>query len=249
MTKKKSYEELEEKIDELLKERELYLLTDKALRESTDVINNILSASPIGIGMLENRTFKHANKTMMELFKWDSEKDYVGKSTKIIFVSQDDYIKTGDYVYRKLKDKNSIQVDTPLIKKDGTQFFGNIKISAQDSSDPMKKAIITISDITRRTMAEKERLEKQKLQGVIETAGSICHELNQPIQSVFFEFAELKHRGCGDKLINSSIGNIKKHIDRISDIVKKLKNITIYETTDYVNGNRIIDINKSSKEK
>ncbi|MCP3922956.1 MAG: PAS domain S-box protein [Desulfobacterales bacterium] len=248
MAEKKTYEDLEEEIKELLKERELYLLTDKALRESTDVINNILSASPIGIGMLENRIFKHANKTMMDLFKWDNSEDYVGKSTKIIFISEEDYIKTGEFVYKNLRKKNSVQIDTPLKKMDGTQFFGNIKISTQDSKNPMNKTIITISDISRRKRTEKELLEKEKLQGVIETAGSICHELNQPIQSVFFEFAELKYRGIEDKLINSSIGNMKKHIDRISNIVKKLKNITIYETRDYVDGNKIIDIDKSSTE-
>ena len=44
--------------------------------------------------------------------------------------------------------------------------------------------------------AENERTEKQRLQGVVEMAGAVCHELNQPIQTIsgFAELIMMKNR-------------------------------------------------------
>lgn len=41
-----------------------------------------------------------------------------------------------------------------------------------------------IADISERKQAETEKIQKEKLQGVIEMAGSVCHELNQPLMAL-----------------------------------------------------------------
>ena len=51
-------------------------------------------------------------------------------------------------------------------------------------SNYMNQSVITISDITWRMQAEQDRIQKERLQGALEMSGSVCHELNQPLQYV-----------------------------------------------------------------
>jgi len=48
---------------------------------------------------------------------------------------------------------------------------------------------------------------------------------------------------------NEDLKEIKRQYDRIKDITNKFENITVYETTDYIKGEKIIDIDKASKKR
>lgn len=88
-------------------------------------------------------------------------------------------------------------------------------------------------------------VEQKKLQGVIEMAGAVCHELNQPLQ-VVSGYSELIMMDVKENSsIYDKIENIKKQIDRMSEITQKLMRITKYETKDYLKS-RIIDIEKAA---
>jgi len=99
--------------------------------------------------------------------------------------------------------------------------------------------------ILRRELAEKELLHHEKLQGVIEMAGAVCHEMNQPLMAIsgYSELIlmDLKEKDpLGEKLIK-----MKEQIDRLGQITRKLMHITKYETKDYIKS-KIIDIDKAS---
>lgn len=101
-------------------------------------------------------------------------------------------------------------------------------------------------DIIARKRAEEERLRFEKLQGALETAGGICHELNQPIQAVS-GFAELLLSELPEEHpYSEKIRSIYEQITRMGAITRKLMTITRYETKVYVDGEKIIDIEKSS---
>ena len=109
-----------------------------------------------------------------------------------------------------------------------------------------EKCCLSMSrDITARKRAERERLEKEKVQGVLETAGAACHELNQPLQFIYYLLNEISEENPQSE----SVKEMKKQCDRIREITNKLESITTYETTDYIQGSQIIDIYKASKEK
>lgn len=87
--------------------------------------------------------------------------------------------------------------------------------------------------------------EQEKLQGVIEMAGAVCHELNQPLQAVSGYFELIMMDVKENSSIFAKIENIKKQIDRMSEITQKLMRITRYETKDYLK-RRIIDLEKAA---
>ena len=90
--------------------------------------------------------------------------------------------------------------------------------------------------------------EKEKLQGVIEMAGAVCHEMNQPIQAIS-GFSELLMMDIeDDSPFYKKIKGIQEQTERMGEITKKLMSITKYETKDYLE-RKIVDIDRSSTER
>jgi PAS domain S-box-containing protein len=108
-------------------------------------------------------------------------------------------------------------------------------------------SVSVLADLTERNRAAEDRLEKKKLEGVLETAGGVCHEFNQPVQALsgFLEIMALKTETDTDSL--EYIHKAMAQIERMGDITAKLQRITHYETMAYADKTRIIDIHKSSQ--
>ena len=99
-------------------------------------------------------------------------------------------------------------------------------------------------DITDRKRMEEERLKLEKVKGVLETAGAACHELNQPLQFIFFLLSEVMEGNPRSETLQQ----MKKQFERLKEITRKLENITTYQTRDYIQGSQIMDINESCRE-
>ncbi len=95
--------------------------------------------------------------------------------------------------------------------------------------------------------SEFERRQKEKLQGVIELAGAVCHEMNQPMQAVS-GYAELLLMDVTpvDRHY-ARLAAISKQVTRMGAITKKLMSITRYKTKGYLSG-QIIDIDQAASE-
>lgn len=87
---------------------------------------------------------------------------------------------------------------------------------------------------------------QEKLQGVIEMAGGICHELNQPLQ-VASGYAEMLVMDLPKDDPNyEALISIQDGLDRIGTLTRKIMNITTYKTKDYRGGDsKIVDIEGS----
>ena len=90
-------------------------------------------------------------------------------------------------------------------------------------------------------------IEKEKLQGILEMAGAVCHELNQPLQVVSGISELLTMDIQENNPLYKKMALIKEQTERMGEITLKLAKITSYETKDYLEG-KIVDIDKSSKE-
>jgi PAS domain S-box-containing protein len=101
-------------------------------------------------------------------------------------------------------------------------------------------------DLTEKNRAARDRLQKEKLQGVLETAGAVCHEMNQPLQTILGHTELSLANISPDNPAYLSLTKISKQIDRMAEITRKLQSITHYETMDYDRKTKIIDIHKAS---
>lgn len=101
----------------------------------------------------------------------------------------------------------------------------------------------------RSTLEQKELakriLQEEKLVGILEMAGAVCHELNQPLQVVLGYAELLIAKYSADTPGYEYVGKIIENSMKISRITKKLSKITKYETKKYIGQSKIIDIEKS----
>jgi PAS domain S-box-containing protein len=103
-----------------------------------------------------------------------------------------------------------------------------------------------MQDLTEKNRAARDRAQKEKFQGVLETAGAVCHELNQPLQ-VISGYAELLLVDLDNENKHYDLAQqILEQVERIADITGKLQKITRYKTVDYGRHAKIIDIHQSS---
>ena len=103
-------------------------------------------------------------------------------------------------------------------------------------------------DVGRRMLELLTALARQeKLQGVIEMAGGVCHELNQPLQ-VVSGYAEMLIMDLPEDDPNQeALTFIKDGVDRIGDLTRKMMNIATYKSKDYWGDTlKIVDIEGSS---
>ena len=138
-----------------------------------------------------------------------------------------------------------------LTTRDGkTDIIKGLEAGADDyiikpyDSDELRARI----NVGRRIIALQAALvEQEKFQGVIEMAGAVCHELNQPMQAISGYSELLLMDVSKDSTQHVNLEKIKSQVDRMGAITKKLMRITKYETMDYLES-KIIDIDKASAE-
>ncbi len=102
-------------------------------------------------------------------------------------------------------------------------------------------------DVGRRMISlQNEMRERERLQGVLEMAGAVCHELNQPLQSVS-GFSEMLLMDLKTEDPNyNTLKKIKLGIDRIGELTRKIMKITRYQSKPYLKS-KIVDIEQASQ--
>lgn len=89
--------------------------------------------------------------------------------------------------------------------------------------------------------------QKEKLQGVLEMAGAVCHEINQPLQVVSGLLELLLLNAEESNPYREKLRNIQKGIERIGMLTRKIMNISKYRSKAYMGGKQmIVDIDQAS---
>jgi PAS domain S-box-containing protein len=115
-----------------------------------------------------------------------------------------------------------------------------------DDDGNFSGSVAVLYDLTEKNRAARDRMEKEKLKGVLETAGAVCHEFNQPLQAIS-GFTELMAAQLAGHKAGTYIENLTAQIERMRDITDKLQGITRVELTEYAADTKIIDIHRSSQ--
>ncbi|MBI9088821.1 MAG: GAF domain-containing protein [Desulfobacterium sp.] len=103
----------------------------------------------------------------------------------------------------------------------------------------------TIRDITDHVRLRKELRNRERLQGVVEMAGTVAHELNNPLAIVLSAATLMKKdlQASGQALEDLEI--ITRNLDRLSVLISRMTRITEYKSKRYLSGVDIIDMDTS----
>ena len=166
MSKKPSYQELEQRISELetieLKGKQV----QQELRERAEFFEAIFNNAGIGIAIADNnRTFFKVNERMTELLGM-SKDELIGKSNTDITHPQD-IEHSKERLESLFQGKiDSYRMEKRYIRKDGNDIWVDLSVSKiRDNNGDTKASIGMVSDITARKHAEEALLqERNKLQ-------------------------------------------------------------------------------------
>jgi PAS domain S-box-containing protein len=224
----------------------------EALRESEEMFRRISASAQDAIIMMDaSGKISYWNEAAERIFGY-SKPEVIGRTLHQLLVPQR-YRQAFQNASTKFKETGQgaaigRTLELEALRSDGEEFPIELSLSSFKHKEQWH-ALGIVRDISERKVAEKERLQKEKLMGVLEMAGAASHELNQPLQIVS-GYAELLSQSIiEDHPYHEPIKSIKKQCERLGDLTHKIMRITKYETVEYINGMKIIDIHKASKKK
>jgi two-component system, NtrC family, sensor kinase len=101
--------------------------------------------------------------------------------------------------------------------------------------------IEAIRDITDRYQLEQEKMKRTKLEGVVQMAGTVAHELNSPLFAALGA-AQLLRDELESKEMLEDMDMIIRNIKTMSELIKKMNSMTGFKTKNYVGDTKIIEI-------
>ncbi|WP_054032593.1 histidine kinase N-terminal 7TM domain-containing protein [Desulfatitalea tepidiphila] len=136
--------------------------------------------------------------------------------------------------------------ETVCLVNNGTKRFYETRTTPlPDKRGNRIGRMIILRDVTERHRAQWALGQSERLQGVLEMAGAVCHDLNQPIMAIM-GYAELILLDLAqDDPLYPIMMNLTAQLEKITTITQKLMRITRYATKDY-GGQQIIDIEKAA---
>lgn len=101
--------------------------------------------------------------------------------------------------------------------------------------------IEVIRDVTAKKQLEQEQLERVKLQGVVELAGTVAHEINSPLFAALGT-AQLLEEDLEHQELIEDVVTIIRNLKKIGVLTKKMTGMTGYESHEYVGETKIVEL-------
>jgi PAS domain S-box-containing protein len=249
MTNMATREELEKRLKRLEKEAQKLRQTEEALRESEERFRAIATTARDAIVMMDEQgRVSFWNRAAETMFGY-SLKEAMGENVHVL-LAPEKYHAAFQAAFAEFGQTGrggavGTTLELTALRKDRTEFPIELSLSSVYFQQSWH-AIGIIRDISGRKTAEEERLGVEKLQGALEMAGTVSHELNQPMQAIY-GYAELLLMELPEESgLLETVRKIRTQIERMSQITERLTRIASYVTKDYGEGTQIIDIERAA---
>lgn len=229
----------------LQRECKKYEWTETRRRESDYMYQQLAESSQTGIYIHQDDQIVYANNRFAELHGYPLAE--LLNSDYFNLFAPEDRDKAHRIKAKRLKgDDAPRRYEVKRIRKNGEVFWcETVAVRIEYQGRP---AIMgNIVDISERKRAEADQFKNERYKGVVEMAGAICHEMNQPMQSImgFSELLMLETEAGSP--FYAKLMKIREQVERMGQITQKFAKITQYETMDYLKG-KIIDLDRAAKQ-
>jgi PAS domain S-box-containing protein len=213
--------------------------TEQALRESEERFRHLSEATVEGVLLSRESRIIATNQVLSEMIGYSMEE--VSGMSLLRFIAPDDRQRLIGY----LRSGRTGVFEFQCIRKNGTVFpvEAHSKIIAYRGGMVYQTAI---RDLTQQKDNEQQRLIHGKTLGMLELAGAVSHEFNQPLMALQGYIDIVKTKFTETESIASYLDKMCQQINRLSNLTRKLKHIIRYRTKDYVGGEKIIDIDRAA---
>lgn len=231
--------ELEKKIEEV---RQASL----ALRVSEEKHRLLVEKMQDGVFLIQDDRLTFANQAFADMVGYD-----VDELMQLEFedlIAPEDLERVKNYYYRRMSGNSVPELyEFDMVHRDGrTMVSVLLSVGLVQDADGRTYSLGTLKDVTVLKAAEAERAKRARLEGVMAMAGAACHELNQPLQVAYGQ-CEIALLGLTkDQKARERFTVILEQLNRLCDLTGKIQRITRDETTEYLGGPPIIDIDRAS---
>jgi len=171
-----------------------------------------------------------------------SQEDVIGRRyNEIIHLTDQLFSNSDEFIYNFDK-----------MKEDGETAYLEMSFSPiyrEKEKEKIDFYIVILRDVTTRVLLEKETGEKQRLEGVLELARTVAHELNTPLFVALMSLDIIKEKSENFPDILEDIDTIKKNIKLSTNLIKKMTQITRYKSREYVGDVTMIDLDDAGADK
>ena len=165
----------------------------EALDQSISELGAIFETAIIGIAVIRERKIARCNRGMDELFGYASG-EMIGMSTRLWYLSDEEYESIGNSAYSDLMQNISHQREQEFRRKDGSIFWGRLFARGFVQNDPMSGLVVLIEDITdsklgeeraRKAFEEQELIFNNAAVGMMFVRNRIVRRCNRKFEEIF----------------------------------------------------------------
>jgi len=127
--------------------------SEEALKEREELLESVLVAAPIGIGMVVNRILKFVNQKFCEMVGYRRE-ELIGNSTRILYETNEEFIRVGKHHYKRIETIGADSFETQFRRKDGEIIDILLSSASVKSLKSLSGIIFTATDITQHKRGE-----------------------------------------------------------------------------------------------
>lgn len=186
------------------------IAAQEALRQSEAQLSSIFRASPAAIGVVINRVMHQVNDQMCHMLGY-SRDELLGKSTRMIYETQEEFDKVGSEKYAEIQISGIGMTQTRWRHKNGTVLDILLSAAAIDPADLSKGSIFVALDISDqvRTQRQLERNERRLSLAISATADAIW-EWNLKTGETYYSPRWYEMLGYGDHQFEMTFGAWKE---------------------------------------
>ncbi|MCX5700216.1 MAG: PAS domain S-box protein [Candidatus Omnitrophica bacterium] len=200
----------------LLQERETSMQNIDATLKN--IISNIKEFALYAINLEGNITYYGMGAELM--FGWKRD-EIIFKHVSMIH-AYDDVAYKLPFILEQVMQQGEYELETFLIKKDGTSFPVILNVSKFISSDTILGYIFMAKDITEQKRLEYQIFQSEKMAAVGQLAAGMSHEINNPLFVISGKInLLLANKRFGNKL-KSDLKAIETQAQRIRSLVDRV---------------------------
>ncbi len=133
----------------------------------------------------------------------------------------------------------------PLVQEwcsgDQQNWFERTASPIYNTDGQIEYVIEIIRDITSEHMLEEEKIQSGKLQGIVELAGTVAHEINSPLFAALGT-AQLLAEDSEHPEVLDDLAVIIRNLKQISELTEKMASMTGFTSREYVGTNKILTL-------